>query len=175
MSLKPNTFNHVMSAFEKARYNICYVINSSQNAVRNYNKDLLLINQINMKDDKEDEIAIKAKKALRDVKIHNQFFFKKNEERQRKLRIEASIGQKKDEDDVKDFDYYNNKEKNIQPAKNEFKSIIDSELITKLLKHMKNEEKKDITTQRINNEIDGPDGEEGEEIKKKRKTIRLNF
>ena len=56
------------------------------------------------------------------------------------------------------------------------KSIIDSNLVTKLLKNCREDAKKRITTERINNEIDGELGEEGEILKNsKRQVIKLNF
>ena len=71
------------TSFEKARYNICYVINSSENAISNYNKDIRSINKFN----KGLGITNKDDRLKLSDKIMNQFIFKKNVEKQRKLRI----------------------------------------------------------------------------------------
>ena len=166
MTLKPKNYNNVLTSFEKARYNICYVINSSENAINNYNKDVRAINKFN----KSLGILNNAfeKSHLTD-KLMNQFLFKKNAERQRKLRIDACLNYRKDEE-ASDL-----KKKKFVPQ-TQFKSVIDSELVSKLLKNCLDEAKHKITTERINNEIDGELGEEGEIIKNsKRQVIKLNF
>ena len=104
-------------------------------------------------------------------KFMNQFIFKKNAERQRKLRIDACLNYRKYEEE-------NNSKKSriMDGTRLKFKSIIDSELVSKLLKNCREEAKHKITTERINNEIDGKLGEEGEILKNsKREVIKLNF
>lgn len=168
MSLKPTNFNNVIISFEKARYNICYVVNASENAIKNYNKDIRSISKFN----KGLGIINNTfdKMNLRD-KFMNQFIFKKNEERQRKIRIDACLNYKKEEDDVNSY-----RKKINFGERLKFKSIIDSELVSKLLRNCKEEAKHKITTERINNEIDGQLGEEGEILKNsKRQVIKLNF
>ena len=168
MSLKPLNFNNVLTSFEKARYNICYVVNASENAIKNYNKDIRSINKFNkglgiINNDFD-------KMKLSD-KLMNQFLFKKNAERQRKLRIDACLNYKKEEDEIDSY-----KKKKNTGTRIKFKSVIDSELVSKLLKNCREEAKHKITTERINNEIDGKLGEEGEIIKNsKREVIKLNF
>ena len=95
MSLKPKNFSNIMTAFEKARYNICYCTNSSENALTNYNKDIRSINKFNK------NLGIVNSTLEKNVydKMMNQFYFKKNAERQRKLRIEACLNYKKDEEE----------------------------------------------------------------------------
>ena len=168
MSLKSTNFNNVIISFEKARYNICYVVNASENAIKNYNKDIRSISKFNkglgINNDTFDKIN------LRD-KFMNQFIFKKNEERQRKIRIDACLNYKKEEDDTNTY-----KKKNNSVERLKFKSVIDSELVSKLLRNCKEDAKHKITTERINNEIDGKLGEEGEILKNsKRQVIKLNF
>ena len=168
MNLKPINFNNVITSFEKARYNICYVVNASENAIKNYNKDIKTINKFN----KGLGIINKNfdKMKLSD-KLMNQFLFKKNDERQRKLRIDACLNYKKEDKEINSY-----KKKKNTISRINFKSIIDSELVSKLLKNCKNDAKHKITTERINNEIDGKLGEEGEKIKNsKREVIKLNF
>ena len=165
MVLKPKNYNNVITSFEKARYNICYVINASENAIDIYNKDVRIINKFN----KSLGIINNGDKKHLTDKLMNQFLFKKNAERQRKIRIDACLNYRKDEDDT-DV----NKKKFVPQLK--FKSVIDSELVSKLLKNCVDEAKHKITTERINNEIDGELGEEGEKIKNsKRQVIKLNF
>ena len=167
MTLKPVQFNNVITSFEKARYNICYVINSSENAISNYNKDIRSINKFN----KGLGITNKDDRLKLSDKIMNQFIFKKNAERQRKLRIDACLNYRKDEEDN---DFFKKKKSDNRRLK--FKSVIDSELVSKLLKNCRDDAKHKITTERINNEIDGKLGEEGEFLKNsKRQVIKLNF
>ena len=164
MSLKPRNYNKVMSSFEKARYNIYYVINSSKNAIENYKSDLKMLDKFNK------NMGINEKCLSHETGKKNRFVFNKNEERQRKLRIDACLSYRKS-DDVED----EGKLRKHNFYKNKFHSIIDSKLITKLLKHCKKEQRQQITTQRINKEIDGDIGDEGEEIVKKHKVIKLNY
>lgn len=155
-----------MISFEKARYNICYVVNSSRNAIDNYKKDIIILDKFNK------NVGIEGKKFESKLnKISGQFVFKKNEERQRKIRIEACLNaQTMDDEEENRRSKYSNK--------NNFKSIINSKLITNLLKHCKKEQRNQITTHRINNEIEGENW--GNEIEipkgnKGNKVIKLNF
>ena len=171
MSLKPQNFNNIMTAFEKARYNICYCVNSSNNALTNYNKDLRSINKFNK------NLGIVNTTLEKNVydKMMNQFYFKKNAERQRKLRIEACLNYKKDEEE-NELIFTGRSDKSKKIPKFKFNSIIDSDLVTKLLKNCRDDAKNRITTERINNEIDGEHGEEGQMLKNsKRQVIKLNF
>ena len=171
MSLKPQNFNNIMTAFEKARYNICYCVNSSNNALTNYNKDLRSINKFNK------NLGIVNTTLEKNVydKMMNQFYFKKNAERQRKLRIEACLNYKKDEEE-NELIFTGRSDKNKRIPKIKFNSIIDSNLVTQLLKNCIDDAKHRITTERINNEIDGEHGEEGQMLKNsKRQVIKLNF
>jgi hypothetical protein len=171
MSLKPKNFNNIITAFEKARYNICYCVNSSDNALTNYNKDLRSINKFNK------NLGIVNTTLEKNVydKMMNQFYFKKNAERQRKLRIEACLNYKKDEEE-NELIFIGRSDKSKKIPRLKFNSIIDSDLVTKLLRSCIDDAKKRITTERINNEIDGEHGEEGQMLKNsKRKVIKLNF
>ena len=171
MSLKPKNFCNIMASFEKARYNICYCVNSSENALTNYNIDLRSINIFNK------NLGIVNNTIEKNVhdKMMNQFIFKKNAERQRKLRIEACLNYRKDEGESEIVDAgRSDKTKKIPRLK--FNSIIDSDLVTKLLKNCVDDARNRITTERINNEIDGEHGEEGQLLKNsKRQVIKLNF
>jgi hypothetical protein len=171
MSLKPKNFSNIMTAFEKARYNICYCTISSENALNNYNKDLRSINKFN----KNLGIVNTTLEKNAYDKMMNQFYFKKNAERQRKLRIEACLNYKKDEEE-NELIFTGKSDKSKKIPKFKFNSIIDSDLVTKLLKNCRDDAKNRITTERINNEIDGEHGEEGQMLKNsKRQVIKLNF
>ena len=171
MSLKPKNFSNIMTAFEKARYNICYCTISSENALNNYNKDLRSINKFN----KNLGIVNTTLEKNAYDKMMNQFYFKKNAERQRKLRIEACLNYKKDEEE-NELIFTGRSDKSKKIPKFKFNSIIDSDLVTKLLKNCRDDAKNRITTERINNEIDGEHGEEGQMLKNsKRQVIKLNF
>ena len=171
MSLKPKNFSNIMAAFEKARYNMCYCVNSSENALTNYNKDLRSINKFN----KNLGIVNSTLEKNAYDKMMNQFYFKKNAERQRKLRIEACLNYKKDEEE-NELVFTGRSDKSKRIPKLKFNSIIDSDLVTKLLKNCSDDAKNRITTERINNEIEGEHGEEGQILKNsKRQVIKLNF
>ena len=80
MSLNHKNFTNVILSFEKARYNMLYVINSASNAMNFYDKDMKFINQMNNK------LGNKKKNLSRQLltnKMMHQFMFKKNPERQR--------------------------------------------------------------------------------------------
>ena len=169
MNLKPKNYNNVITSFEKARFNMCYVINSTENAIANYNKDIRSINKFN----KGLGIINNYNKKNLSEKIMNQFLFKKNAERQRRMRIEACLNYQKDEEKAHNISKSYFKRIGHAPK---IKSVIDSELINKLLKNCVGEAKLRITTERINNEIEGGLGEDGQNLKfSKRQVIKLNF
>ena len=172
MSLKPKIFKNALSAFEKARFDISYICNIAETAMNNYIKDINIINKLNKCD-----ILKTKKKSVNTIltyNLRNINNLKKNTDRQRRLRIEACLNNKEDE--------YNNKNNDfmfinpyILPNKRNFKSIIDSELITKILKHCKKDVKYEIKTQRINNELDDSNSGDNVKSKKTHKIIKLNF
>ena len=158
MCLKANDFINIINCLEKARYNLSYVANSSENAFKDYNNDLKYIQKII--NDKSVSKSIDLTQKMR-----NQFGFKKNEEKQRKLRIETALENKNDTDEF-------NEEKS---KKKVFNSFVESKLINGLMKHLTKEARNQITTQKINKEIDGNYDDAEEEIKKKRKVVRINI
>ena len=171
MSLNPKNFTNVLSAFEKARYDICFACNMAENAMNDYNKDLNYINKLNRID------MIKKKLNNKDVtdiiRIHNNS--KKNSERQRRLRIEACLSTKEDEiNQNKKKELIFHKQNKITKNR-KFKSIVDSILVTKILKLCKKDVKYQITTQRINNEMDESYSGEISKTKNIHKVIKLNF
>ena len=162
MCLNSNGFINVINCLEKARYNLSYLSTSSQNAIKNYNEDLKYIQKIS-NDNKKVSSSIDVTE-----KMSNQFAFKKNDEKQRKLRIETALENKYEREDLYDEikRRENNEKRNI--------SFLDSKLITGLMKHFTKKVKNEITTQKINKEIDGNyDDDDG--IKGKHKVIKINF
>ena len=161
MCLKENEFRKVINCLEKARYNLNYVTTSSENALKNYNNDLKSIEKII--NDKSISKSIDLS-----IKMRNQFGFKKNKEKQRRIRIESALENKYDKDD------YNEEYRKKYSQKKIFNSFVESKLINGLMNHLTKEAKNDITTHRINKEINGNYNDE-EEIRKKHEVIRINL
>ena len=164
MCLKTNGFLNVINCLEKARYNLSYVATSSQNAFRNYMSDLKYIEKII--NDKTTSKSIDLSQKMR-----NQFGFKKNEEKQRRLRIETALDNKEDREEYYDDNVKRSKIKN----KKKINSFIQSKLINGLMKHLTKEAKNQITTEKINMEIDGNYDEDEEDSLKKHKVVKINI
>ena len=162
MCLNTNGFINVINCLEKARYNLSYLSTSSQNAIKNYNEDLKYIQKIS-NDNKKVSSSIDVTE-----KMSNQFAFKKNDEKQRKLRIETALENKYDREDLYDEikRRENNEKRNI--------SFLDSKLITGLMKHFTKKVKNEITTQKINKEIDGRYVDD-DYIMEKHKVVKINI
>jgi hypothetical protein len=111
MVLKSKKFENVVCLLEKARYDISNVIMRANNAVIHYNTDLALIEKMR-KAQGEEPLFAGEKESLED-KMRNQFIFKKNEERQRVVRIKNALkNQYEDiEKDIKSKNYNLFKEK----------------------------------------------------------------
>ena len=168
MSLKPKNFTNSISAFEKARFDISYACNLAENAMANYNKDINIINKLNRLDNKNNKFNNSGKID----KLRNNISLNKNTDRQRRLRIDACINNKEDKNKKSDIMLFT--KTNKLHNKKKFNSIIDSDLMTKILKNCKKDIKYEIITQRINNELDESYSEEGEKIKKSYNIIKLN-
>ena len=170
MSLKPKNFNNALSAFEKARFDISFACNIAENALMNYNKDINIIYKLN----RVDMIKNKYNSTIFNDKSRNYNSLKKNSDRQRKLRIEACINNK--EDDINKNNDLLFPKVNKLSDKKKFNSIIDSDLVSKILKHCKKDIKYEIMTQRINNELDGNySGDDDDKIRRTHNIIKLNF
>ena len=141
MTLKYTSFMNVLNCLQKARFNLSYISSSSENAIKNYNSDLKFIQKV--KNERSTTLSLDLTEKMR-----NQFDFKKNVEKQRKIRIENAL-----ENRYKD-DENENKTRN-KSNKKEFKSFMDSKLINSLMKHFTRKVRNEISTQRINKEIDG--------------------
>ena len=163
MCLNNNNFINVINCFEKARFNLSYIATSSLNAIKNYNNDIKYIQII--KNDKEEFHSIDVTEKMR-----NQFSFKKNDEKQRRLRIETALDNKHDNDNYSE----DIKKRDDSIGKNRFTSFIESKLINGLMKHFTKEVKNEINTQKINKEIDG-NYDDGEEIRTKHRVVKINI
>jgi hypothetical protein len=171
ITLKPREFKDVLLALEKARFDICYASKAAENAILNYKNDLDIISKFN----KVEHLRNKLNNKDLSDKLRNYTFIKRNPDIQRKLRIEACLSSKEDDDNI-NSDNEITFHKQIELSRNkQFKSIVNSELVTKLLKHCKKGAKYEIITQRINNELDESDFEENQKSKKKApRIIKLN-
>jgi len=170
MNLNFENFNNIISSFEKARYNMIYVINAATNAIKYYDKDMNFINKFNNK------MGIKKKIIQRNMlsnKIMNQFMFKKNPERQKKLMIDSCLSEVKREDKEKQeinfSSYFNKKRKN-----HKFKSLVNTKLVKNLLKNCSDEAKNIINTEIINDQMNGDFSDEEEILVSKRKVIKID-
>lgn len=153
---KANDFNKIITCFEKARYNISYINNSSENAFDLYNKDIEIINRIKGK----------KNKILKDFvdKMRENYSFGKNKEKQKKIRINNSLTDRNNEKDIIKTPYRNSK----------VKSIVNSRMINNILKYCRKDSKLKLSTERINNEIDGENGEDYK-INGEPHVIRMNL
>ena len=155
---KPNEFSKIISCLEKARYNISYINNSSENAFDIFNKDLNIINRLKG----QNNIVIKKL----DEKLRENYSFKNNNEKQKEKRIYNSLTDRND---------YNNKSNNLRKSpykKNKLKSIISSKMMVNIMRHCREDSKIKISTERINNIIDGDDTDK---IKNIPPVIRMNL
>ena len=162
MCLKNTAFNNVINCFQKARFNLSYVSSATENALINYNNDLKCIQKIKKE-------RLKTLSLDLTEKMRNQFDFKKNAEKQRKIRIEAALDNKYD--DVEDE---NGNRKRFKSNKKEFVSFVENKLINNLMKHFTGKVRNEIGTQRINKEFDGK-YDDDINIKEKHKVVKIDI
>ena len=143
MILKQKNFEHLITIIEKARYNMSNVISSSENGIKNYENDIKLVDKI-LRNEHKEPIFKKRNISLTD-KLRGQFIFKKNDERQRVIRITNTLKLRKDDDDLDNMKISD---------KRDFKSIIHSKLIDGLLPYCKRDIKKEIQSKRILDEME---------------------
>ena len=141
MTLKYNAFTNVINCFQKARFNLSFISSSSENALINYNTDLKFIQKVT----KERSTTLSVDLT---EKMRNQFDFKKNAEKQRKIRIENALENRYSNDN-------DEKRRRYKSNKKDFISFMDSKLINSLMKHFTGKVRNEISTERINKEIDG--------------------
>ena len=141
MTLKYNAFTNVINCFQKARFNLNFISSSSENALINYNTDLKFIQKVT----KERSTTLSVDLT---EKMRNQFDFRKNAEKQRKIRIENALENRYSNDN-------DEKRRRYKSNKKDFISFMDSKLINSLMKHFTGKVRNEISTERINKEIDG--------------------
>ena len=162
MCLKYTAFNNVINCFQKARFNLSYVSSSSENALIIYNNDLKSIKKIKKERFKTLSVDITQK-------MRNQFDFKKNAEKQRRLRIENALENKYADDEDE-----NPNKKRIKNNRKEFVSFVESKLVNSLMKHLTGKARNEIGTQRINKEFDG-NYDDDVNIKEKHKVVKIDI
>ena len=162
MSLNLNSFNNIINCLEKARFNLSYLATSSKNALKNYNNDLKYIQKMSNENKIFESVDVTEK-------MRSQFAFKKNDEKQRRLRIEAALENKYDKDK-----YFEEKKKRDNSEDKKYVSFIDSKLIDGLMKHFTKKVRNEITTHRINTEIDGCYTDE-DYIMEKHRVVKINI
>ena len=136
MTLKYNAFTNVINCFQKARFNLSFISSSSENALINYNTDLKFIQKVT----KERSTTLSVDLT---EKMRNQFDFKKNAEKQRKIRIENALENRYSNDN-------DEKRRRYKSNKKDFISFMDSKLINSLMKHFTGKVRNEISTERIN-------------------------
>ena len=132
----------------------------ANNAIKNYDSDLGMIEKM-LKVQKKEPLLGREQENLTD-KMRNQFIFKKNDERQRIIRINNILRIKKE--DLDDGD------KQTVPFKENFKSIVNSKLLTSLIKYCKKDVQKQIISSRILSEFESEKAE-----KNKREIVSLKI
>ena len=159
---KANDFNKIISCFERARYNISYINNSSENSFDIYKKDLEIINRL--------KGNFKEPKDFMD-KLRENYSFPKNKETQKKVRIDNSLTNNENEKK-------NNVKKNeiktpYRNSKSKIKEIINSRMMTDIIRNCVEDSRVKLSTERINNEIEGGNAED--KIKNIPNVIRMNI
>ena len=167
--LNRDEFYKIMTFLDKARYNISYLLNSLNNAINSLNEDLSFINKL----DPNSKKYHKIKEDVQD-KMFSQLIFRKSVEKEKIEKIKKTL----DIIDENEDENENNKKlrknnsclmkpttKNLTNIK-KFNSIIDSKIITNLLKYYKKDKRSQILTYRYDNEMnDDDDNQEYKVIK----------
>ena len=171
MNLNFENFTNILSSFEKARYNMIYIINSATNTINIYNRDMNFIDKISNK------MGIKKREIQNRLitnKIMNQFMFKKNPERQKKIMINSCLSENNRDDDKK-LDNNFIKVFNKKGKTPKYKSLVNSKIIKNLLKKCDKETKNIINTEIINNQMNEEFFDDDFLSNAKRKVIKINF
>ena len=159
---KPNEFNKIICCLEKARYNISYINNSSENSFDLFNKDLNIINRLKGKNN----IIIKKL----DEKLRENYSFKNNNERQKVKRIYNSLTERN-----RHYNKNNNLRKKSPYEKNKLKAIISSKMMVNIMRHCREDSKIKISTERINNIIEGENRDDTDKIINIPPVIKMNL
>ena len=161
---KENDFNKIISCFERARYNISYINNSSENAFDIYKKDLEIINRL--------KGNFKEPKNFMD-KIRENYSFPKNKETQKQIRIDNSLNDKNNENDKKNIIKKYEIKTPYRNSKSKLNAIMNSRMMTDIMRNCVEDSRVKISTERINNEIEGGNAED--KIKNISNVIRINI
>jgi hypothetical protein len=161
---KENDFNKIISCFERARYNISFINNSSENAFDIYQKDLEIINRL--------KGNFKEPKNFMD-KIRENYSFPKNKETQKQIRIDNSLTDKNNENDKKNIIKKYEIKTPYRNSKSKLNSLINSRMMTDIMRNCVEDSRVKISTERINNEIEGGNAED--KIKNIPNVIRMNI
>ena len=161
---KENDFNKIISCFERARYNISYINNSSENAFDIYKKDLEIINRL--------KGNFKEPKNFMD-KIRENYSFPKNKETQKQIRIDNSLNDKNNENDKKNIIKKYEIKTPYRNSKSKLNSLINSRMMTDIMRNCVEDSRVKLSTERINNEIEGGNSED--KIKNIPNVIRMNI
>ena len=183
------TFYKIIKYIKTARYNIIYLINSFNNSKKKILEDLTIIkkflirnnnlNIINNIKAKEDEASF-SKKIFKNVllleneksknldiieKIEEQFYFKRDDEAQKKRQIESAL------DIDKRKEIYNHLGKIVVKKRKLYKSIFWNKHMNKVLNYCYDNVRDQINTEKVN------DQEKKVEIIKKKNInpIKFNF
>ena len=165
-TLNKDEFYKIMTFLDKARYDISYLLNSLNNGTNSLNEDLSMINKL-------DTSKKKYYKKTEDIqdKMFNQLLFKKSDEKEKIERIKRTldiIDESDDENEINKRQRKNNSclmnptTKNLTNRK-KFNSIIDSKVITNLLKYYNKDRRSQIITRRYEKEM--KDDDENQEYK----------
>ena len=158
MVIKPKQFVNIVTLLEKARYNVSFVVMRGKNAIINYNKDVMIIEKM-LKEQRKEPFEIKEREELTE-KMRKQFMFKKNEERQRLLRISNTLKNEDAKDVMKKYQTNTNtNSSSINSARNhkviKFKSIVDRKLVGDLMRYANDNAKKELYSIRLVNRYEG--------------------
>ena len=159
MALKAKEFETTLSIFERIRFDISLICNTSENALIDYTKEMGMVYKLNKYESEQN----KLNNIAYALKLKNYKTQSKNKERQRKLKIDECL---------QEYNYDNNNKsnKNVKGSR-KFKSIMDTKLVSRLLSHCRKEVKYNIITERLNNEFDWNHNNG----KIKNKPIKINF
>ena len=163
---KPNDFNKIISCFERARYNISYINNSSENAFDIYKKDLEIINRL--------KGNFKEPKNFMD-KLRENYSFPKNKEKQKQARIDNTLTSRNNENDKKNVIKKLEIKTPYRNPKSKLSSLMNSKMMTDIMRNCIEDSRVKLSTERINNEIEGGNAEDKINNKNIPNVIRMNI
>lgn len=167
--LNGNNYSKLISFFEKIRYNMSYITNASENSLKNLEKDLKMINKLN---NFNSFYMVKTKKDNNSLEqTKEEFKYRSSKEKRKNLRINKSLGFKYN--DIEDDEFYGKHPYAFN--KKTMKSIVNSKLVSKLIKHCKDDFKNAVKTERIIKDIEGDLGDEFYLNNLRKRVTKLNI